>query len=398
MWCPRFCCCAIRGAEPERTDSARRRTRFRPDRPPSWKSRRECSAEHTDTRQVDEVLGRFDLGEFDWTTATSASGRNENWLGNTAEGRRIFIKALVGSEVEVAHGLRRTEAFYRTHRAGGAALRTTTLIGQDDEAALQVFDGLDGARDGRQIAADGAFDPAMAAEAGAAIGALHAAAPGDLLDTERSLPPLPGQNMLSGPSADAFYASSRAQLEAWRLLQQDHVIVNSIDLLERASVGVTRVPVHGDLCLDQFLVADGRLHLVDWEAFQLGDPARDLGNFVGEWLHHTVVRFLADRARNGSGRPVQVPNIALTPSWRPWLAVRPIVESFWLAYRLAHPGDSPSLTRRVVLFAAWHLFMRMLTDALFQPRLDGSGHTLFRLGRVVLHDPDRFAPILGLTE
>ncbi|GAB3399217.1 class V lanthionine synthetase subunit LxmK [Amycolatopsis echigonensis] len=350
-----------------------------------------------DTCRVDEVLARFGIGEFDWTTATSASGRNENWLGNTVEGQRIFIKALAGSEIEVAHGLRRTEAFYQTHRSGGAALRTTTLIGQDAEAAVQVFDGLDGARDGRQLAADGRFDPAMATQAGTAIAALHASPPDDLLKIERSLPPLPQQNMLAGLSSEMFYASSRAQLEAWRLLQQDHSIVNSIGLLENATAGVVKVPVHGDLCLDQFLIADGRLHVIDWEAFQLGDPARDLGNFVGEWLHHTVVKFLADRAKNGSGRPVQVPNIPLTPSWRPWLAVRGTVESFWLAYRNACPGPSAKMTRRIVLFAAWHLFMRMLTDAMFQPRLDGAGHTLFRLGRVVLRDPDRFAPILGLT-
>ncbi|WP_409496721.1 hypothetical protein [Amycolatopsis sp. cmx-11-12] len=137
------------------------------------------------------MLGRFDLGEFDWATAGSAGGRNENWLGTTVDAQRTFIKALVGSEIEVAHGLWRTGAFYRAHRTGGEALRTTTLIGQDAETAVQVFDGIDDARHGRQLATDGAFDPAMAAQAGTAIAALHTRPPGDLLEIERSLPICP---------------------------------------------------------------------------------------------------------------------------------------------------------------------------------------------------------------
>ncbi|SFK92281.1 class V lanthionine synthetase subunit LxmK [Amycolatopsis sacchari] len=346
---------------------------------------------------VDSLLDRLGLGGFDWTTAEATSGRNDNWLGRTAGGRRIFVKTIVGSAVEVAHCVRRTAAFYRIHTgAPPSALRTTTLLGQDEQAAIQVFDCLDGARDGRELARDGAFDQELGAQAGAAVGALHAVRPARLAELEESLPPLPRQYSLSALSAEVFYEASAAQLEAWRLLQPDPGVTRALTALERESEEAPRVPVHGDVCLDQFLIADGTLHLIDWEAFGLGDPARDVGDFLGEWLHHVVLGFLGDRAGNGSGRAVPVPTIALTPNWRPWRAARPTVEAFWDAYRTAQPVLSAGLAPRAVRYACRHLLLRMLTDAQFRPRLDGSGHTLFRLAKTILAAPERFTTILGL--
>jgi hypothetical protein len=353
-----------------------------------------------DTGHIDAVLDRFGLNGFDWATATAAGGRNDNWFGGTTTGRQVFVKIMAGSEAEVDHGMRRTEAFYQTRSESEPqnALRTTVLIGQDRDAAVQVFDCLEGARDGRQAALDGTFDSALAAKAGAAIGALHSVPSTKLISLENSLPPLPRQNMLPGLTADMFYDASFAQLEAWRLLQQDRTIVDSVARMERASAEGVQVPIHGDLCLDQFLITKDELYLIDWEMFQLGDPARDLGAFVGEWLHHAVVHFLAERAKSGSGRPMAAPNIALTPTWRPWCRSRPMVEAFWLAYRSAQPMISAVLAPRVVLFACWHLLLRVLTDAHFRPRLDGTGHTMVRLARTILVNPERFITVLGLGD
>ncbi|MFE0019873.1 class V lanthionine synthetase subunit LxmK [Amycolatopsis sp. NPDC059021] len=350
-----------------------------------------------DRRRVDAVLDRFGLGGLDWATAAATGGRNDNWLGTTGTGRRVFVKTIVGSRAVVAHGLRRTEAFYRAHAGSGAqdTLRTTTLIGQDDQAAVQIFDLLDGARDGRETAKDGAFDSTLAAQAGEAVGALHNVSPASLHAVEQALPPLPDENPLAGLTMEMFYAASAAELQVWRLLQQDGLIRDALTQLDRDAAEVPPVPVHGDLRLDQFLIAGGRLYLADWEMFQLGDPASDLGGFVGEWLHHAVTRFLGERMKRGTA---PAPTIALSPTWRPWRQTRPLAEAFWLAYRTARPDPSCGLASRVTRFAAWHLLLRVVTDARFRARLDGSGHTLIRLAKMIMLNPDRFATVLGLGD
>ncbi|RSM63053.1 hypothetical protein DMH03_13525 [Amycolatopsis sp. WAC 01376] len=350
-----------------------------------------------DRHRVDTVLDRFGLGGLDWAAATAAGGRNDNWLGTTGTGRGVFVKTILGSGTVVTHGLRRTEAFYRAHADSGApdTLRTTVLIGQDDHAAVQIFDRLDGARDGRETARDGTFDSALATQAGQAIGALHGISPAPLHEVEKSLPPLPDENLLAGLTMEMFYAASAAELDVWRILQQDSLIQESITRLDRDAADAAQVPVHGDLRLDQFLIADDRLYLADWEMFRLGDPASDLGGFVGEWLHHAVTRFLGDRMKRGTA---PAPTIALSPTWRPWRDTRPLAEAFWLSYRTAHPALAPGFASRVTRFTAWHLLLRVVTDARFRAKLDGSGLTLIRLAKMILLDPGRFATVLGLGD
>lgn len=351
-----------------------------------------------DTRRIGIVVDRLGLGQFDWQTASTAiSGRNENWFGRTTTGRSIFIKRIVGSEVEVTCGIRRTAAFYRTYMDSTQqkSLHTAELLGQDEETAVQVFEGLDGTRNGAQVALSQDFDAILGTKAGEAIGALHGIDPTNVIETEQTLPALPYEDLFRGLTMEMFYESSHAQLQAWNVMQQDSIIVDSLALLDRTMVDGMKVPVHGDLRLDQFLIADDRLYLTDWEAFQFADPARDVGSFVGEWLYHAVVQFLAARARGSARRTIPVPNIALTENWRPYSQVRPVVEAFWLAYQRVQPAG-PELAQRATVFASWHLLERLLIDALVRPRLDGCGHALFSVARTILLSPERFIPVLGL--
>lgn len=353
----------------------------------------------TESSRIDDVLRGLGLGGLDWDTATSVGGRNENWLGTTTRGRRVFVKKLVGTDAEIAHGFRRTEAFYRTSAEPGhpGALRTTTLIGLDEHAGVQVFDHLHGARTGLQAMVDDTFSNSLAARAGAVIGALHSVRTVHLAELEPSLPALPQQNPLLGLTEDLFYESSLGQLEAWRLVQRDEVITGSLGQLEFGSAGEVRVPIHGDLRLDQFLVAHDELYLTDWEMFQLSDPARDVGSFVGEWLYHAVLRLLRNRMR-GSGRLLPPPTIALAPDRPPWHEARVAVAAFWHAYRTAQPELSRDVAHRAPLFVAWHLVERMLIDAQPRTRLDGTALTLFRMARTILLRPGQFVSVLGLED
>ncbi|WP_394621490.1 class V lanthionine synthetase subunit LxmK [Lentzea sp. JNUCC 0626] len=344
----------------------------------------------TESSRIDAVLDDLGLGRLDWATATPMSGRNDNWVGDTAGGRRVFVKRLVGTAAETTHGFRRTEAFYRTERPG--ALRTTTLIGQDERVGVQVFDCLPHARTGQQVVADKDFGHVLAAEAGTTLGALHSAGSGPLAELEPSLPALPEHNPLQGLTEDLFYDSSLAQLEAWRMVQQDTVITGALDGLGHNAI---RVPIHGDVRLDQFLVSRDRLYLTDWEMFQLSDPARDVGAFVGEWLYHSVVDLLRERMR-AAGRLLPPPTVVLAPDRPPWREARPAIASFWQAYRAIQPLAS-DIAERTPLHVAWHLVGRMLIDAQPRTRLDGTALTLFRMARTILLRPHHFVSVLGLS-
>lgn len=351
-----------------------------------------------DIRHIDAAVEHHGLGRFDWTTATAVGGRNDNWLGGTTTGRRVFLKTIVGSPAEVIHGVRRTAAFYQVHRDTNLAelVPTAPFLGQDEHTAVQIFEGLEDARDGRALASEDAFTDAFAARAGEIVGALHAVAPATLSDTERSLPALPRQGLLDPLTPEMFYGASTAQLAVWRILQQDPAIADPLRRLERERAA--EAPIHGDLRLDQFLGAGTELRLVDWEMFQLGDPAADVGGFAGEWVHHAVRTFLRARTNTGTSRPSPVPNIALTASWPPWHRVRPRVVAFWNAYRTARPADSACLATRAALFTGRHLLIRVLADTQHSARLDGFGHALLQLGKMMLIAPQRFVTVLGFSE
>ena len=343
---------------------------------------------------VDPVLRRLGLGRLRWPTATLAVGRNDNWIGDTTTGRRVFVKKITGPDAEVLRRMRRTEAFYRSRSAGGPdCLRTAELLGLDERAGVQVFSCLDDASDGSRLAVDQRFGPDLERRAGLAIATLHS---GESL--VQSLPTAPQVDLLGGLSLEIFYDSSFAQLEVWRLMQQDRPVVDGLAALERPVAEELLAPVHGDLRLDQFLLAGGQLYVTDWEEFQLADPARDVGSFVGEWIYHSVVAFLAERGRRGAGRPVPVPNIVLSSNWTAYSRARPVVDAFWAAYRSIRRIRDSEFTERAVRFAGWHLIERLLMDAMLKPRLDGAGHALFRVAATILRAPARFAPVLGLAD
>lgn len=76
------------------------------------------------------------------------------------------------------------------------------------------------------------------------------------------------------------------QFPQWvnRLLYLKYQYRNIIKLLEKTS----DVPIHRDFYHDQILINDLRLYLLDLDTCSLGDPALDLGNFLGHLHEHAV--------------------------------------------------------------------------------------------------------------
>ena len=156
--------------------------------------------------------------------------------------------------------------------------------------------------------------------------------------------------------------------------------------------------MHGDVRWDNCLaVRDGsgrwsRLLLVDWEMAGPGDPAEDVGAFLGEYLRAWVgsIPDLDPRKR-----------LATTANARyPLGRMQPALRAFWAAYasRRRRPRDELGATlRRATRFAAARLVTGALEEAQMLPVLHAGVLNAVQLGRAVLRRPDEAAAqLLGL--
>ena len=358
------------------------------ERPPRFQPVDLVSVPH-----VDELLSRLGLGPFDPATVSSPRGRNDNWAGTTANGTQVFVKRLNG-------GLRE-ERFSRTEtvwKAGRGRLDTPVLLGSDPRHALLVFAYLDAGETGAELAADGLFDEALCARAGAAVAALHRL---DGTGFDTSPHPLPPVSLLDALPFVRYTQASGAELAMWRLLHGDEPVLEALRaLVSQDTEAITaRGPIHGDMRLDQFLLADGTLYLTDFEESRIGDPARDVGAFAGEWLFQAV-----------SGIPAKLADaspLGHTPSHDEIIATgaaeverhAPLVRSFFRAYLEGAPSpaaDDPRLAERAAAYAGWHMLDRMLAAAEGAVRLSPISKAAAGIGRTVLLSPAEFTSSLGL--
>lgn len=336
-----------------------------------------------------DLLERLHLGRLD--EASSPGGRSNNWLGTTTSGQRIFAKHLPRSTSGGIDAFTRTLAHAQTDRAGASP----ALLGADPATGLVVFNGLEGAESGVDRALARRFEPAMSDQVGQQLARVHAAtiAP-DLVDDEPSvMPPL---TWLEGLPWAAVQTMNGAQLEAWRLLQNDPDVVAALVRLRAREQLAPLVPIHGDLRLDQVLVTDVDVQLCDWECFRLGDAARDLGAYIGEWIYHSVFRIFAtdgDSAWAGGAATVSHEevmargNANLTDN-----AVQ--VQAFWGGYQSVRDIDD-DLRSRAFAFAGWHVIDRFLAAAESQSSLHPVAKAAAGIGRAALVNPDTVGSLLA---
>ncbi|MBM7167703.1 class IV lanthionine synthetase subunit LxmK [Streptomyces sp. G44] len=342
---------------------------------------------------VDELLSRLGLGPFDPATVTSPRGRNDNWAGTTTSGTQVFVKQFKGAYPEAR--LARTRALWA---AGGGTVPTPKLIGADAEHALLAFEYVANGESGAELAADNLFDEDLCARAGTTVAALHSV---DGAGFDRSEHPLPPVALLDALPFARYTQASAAELAMWRLLHGDEPVTQAVRALraQDTEAMAARGPIHGDMRLDQFLLADGTLYLTDFEEARIGDPARDIGAFAGEWLFHAV-----------AGIPTKLADaspLAHAPSHDEIIATgaaeieqhAPLVRSFFGAYLRGAPaaaaGD-PELAVRAAAYAGWHMLDRMLAASENSVRLSPVNKAAAGIGRTVLLSPAEFTTSLGL--
>ncbi|MFE1317382.1 class V lanthionine synthetase subunit LxmK [Kitasatospora phosalacinea] len=350
--------------------------------------------------EVGRALERLGVAPFADPAPTSRAGRNDNWAGRTTDGREVFVKRLVPPFA--AERFARARAFERA-LAGRRPARwhVPPLLGADPEALLLVHERLPDAVPGHLLADRGDLDPALSHRIGAALAELHR------LPVDPAALPRPAAAevervaaRLDELTAEGYAAASGGELEAWSLIHHDKRVRAAVRELARASAAVPAVPVHGDLRLDQFLLSGDELHLTDWEEFQLSDPARDVGAYVGQWLHRAATGMFAALGPDTPASPAEVHEALMRSGEEQLAAVRPQIGAFWTGYHRDRPEpghDTQEFTARVVRYAGWHLFERTIATAAFVQRLTAAHRGTAGVGRTALLDPLRSAEALGLT-
>ena len=302
------------------------------------------------------VLARLGLGQLESAAAVATlPGRNENLAGRTDQGVRIFVKRFRGPAAEARRRLRRSAAFERwcAERVPGVVPRS---LGWDEQALLMVSEFVEDGTTFAELAADEMFGTDHAARAGHISGLLHSQAePAGVPADGR--PALPSRQLLTGLTLRQFDACSAGELKAWRLMQDDPVLVRAVGALLDQEERAPRVPAHCDLRLDQFLLSGERVFVTDGEEFRLADAARDIGMFAGDLMYRAVTGWA-----DSDSLPSADNEVVRCCARRIQQAV-PVLAAFWSGYRRARSVHDPGLAERAAAFAGWHMFDRLLARA-----------------------------------
>ncbi|MFD3378396.1 MULTISPECIES: class V lanthionine synthetase subunit LxmK [unclassified Streptomyces] len=348
---------------------------------------------------VDALLVELGTGAFVRDSLTAPVGRNDSWAGATTGGRKVFVKHLIGPEADVRARMRRLLSFERfAEGLPTAALRGPAFLGGDESAGLVAYDYVEGARSGAELMIDESFGPELAENVGRAIGLLHEAPVPDFEELDQSPPPHPPLSFLQGLPLPVFESLSFAELQGWRLMQTDEVLVKAIGELRAREREAPRVPSHCDVRVDQFLVTGDDFLVTDWEEFRLADPARDVGAFAGEWLHRSVLDIVTTRGDSVFLDVELTHEAVLSRGVQKMQRLLPLVRGFWHGYRQVRPGMDAALATRATAYAGWHLLDRLMAGASRTSRLSGIERAAAGIGRAALVSPERFVTTLGFEE
>jgi hypothetical protein len=335
--------------------------------------------------QLNSTLTSLGLGTLAEDSVESFAGRNPNWAGTTSTGARVFVKHIGGDARAATIRLRRAITVETERLAARFGLVTPRCLGWDEHARLIVFELLTPARTAAELATAGEFGDGMAEQAGRLVAALHSAT----LTADRPAPPFPAPAPLEALSWREFVSATAAELALWQIVQHDGALTAALHDLRVSQERAALVPTHCDLRLDQFVDHDGRLYLTDWEELQLADPARDIGAYAGEWLHHAVTRLDTGDADLSH---TDVIELAAAEFDR----VRPRIHAFWRSYLGAVDRADPDLAVRAAAFAGWHQFTRAFAGAHSTSRLSVIDRAAAGIGRTALLAPHQFVDELGL--
>jgi aminoglycoside phosphotransferase (APT) family kinase protein len=279
-------------------------------------------------------------------------------------------------------------------RSGTSMSPFPALVAYDGSEGALIFESAPNARDLAAHHARGRFSCALAREAGRALALTHALPPAALQALPDPQRPA-SSNHVHRPDLDTLRTLTAAATDLTRVIQGSDELCAELDELFASRAG--EAVIHGDVRWDNFVVTRDasrrwtRLQLIDWELCGVGDPAVDVGSFLGEYLR-AWLRSIPVADPEDAGR--------LLPHARlPLRRMRPAVRAFWAAY--VHHRRTTSHELRATLhrssrFAAVRLLTAALEEAQALGELRWSGLHLLGLGQNILRHPDEAAYLLGI--
>jgi thiamine kinase-like enzyme len=343
-----------------------------------------------DSAVADDYLIRLGLGALRPETVRSTLGRNNNWLGTTESGHAVFVKQLRGPD--------RAERLRRIVAASAIAddrLRMPDILGADEIDSIVVFVLLPEATSCLDLADNESFSVDNSAACARLVAAFHNGAARDFDTTRHPLPPV---ELFDAIPFDAYTISSGAQLEMWRLYQEDRELGQALaDLRARERVALSSpCPTHGDLRLDHFIMSENEMFVIDFEEARAGDPARDVGTFVGEWLYQAVAKIpekLPSIVEFGTEATHQeIISTGLSELERREFLVR----EFCSAYVAQRSEVDDEFHTRCAAYAGWHMLDRMLASTANAATLNPVAKAAAGIGRTLLISPGDFTTTIGV--
>ena len=315
----------------------------------------------------------------------------------TADNERCFVVKVATKPGD--GGIEREALVLETLRSldpsGPLASSLPVLVACDADLRLLILEATPtAARDLARHHRGGRFSVTLAREAGRTLGVLHRLPTSTL--------PRPGA-AASGQSLGAYIpalselqAMSTAEMSLLRLVQHSEELCRSLD--ELAIAWREDAIVHGDVRWDNCLAVRDksgrwrRLQLIDWETAGPGDPAEDVGAFLGEYLRSWLLSIpdLDPRERLTTAANARYPLVRMQPALR----------GFWASYcqhRRASPAQLSFVLRRATGYAAARILMGALEDAQLLPDVHRGMLNALQLSRAVFRRPDEAtAHLLGL--
>ena len=311
---------------------------------------------------------------------------------------RVFVVTAAGERclvLKAGPGVAREAAVLERLRVAGELARSLpALVAHDPAEGVLVVESARVARDLNGHHARGRFSCTLAREAGRALALLHAVPPA-ALDGLTRVPHATWGTQVHRPDLDTLHTLSAAAVDLIRIIQGSQELCAELD--ELLECRLEAAVIHGDVRWDNCLAVHGathhwtRLQLIDWELCGAGDPAYDIGAFLGEYLRAWLQSIPIADPRD-AGR-------LLAHARLPLERMRPALRAFWAAYALhcrATPAELRATLRRSTRYAAVRLLMAALEEAQELAELRSSVLQLLPLSQNILRRPGEAAELLGL--
>ena len=333
-----------------------------------------------------------------------AVGRNLTRVSAGAEGL-VFVKQLYGPRADAGRRYRNCLAWDDRQREAGLDI-SPPLLEHDDESlslsyayvhdavSLQAFIDQSGESEDDE---DRRVLVALLEDAARLLAAVHSLdLPEDAATAVRPEGPPDGERdplgRFSSLTPDEYVAASGGELACWRLFHHDEelgrAVMGWLDGLRRYP---DKVPVHGDVRPDQFLIGPDGMCITDWEEFTLGPAARDLAGLAGALVFDALFRTFSRVDAEGAG-VLETHRALLARGGERLDALRPVLVSFLGAYeeRSRAPVDRGRLSADV----GWYLLERVLARSMVSQRLPAADKAIAGIARHILIHDDALASLL----